>query len=74
MEQKDSRATQPGASRPSPGYVLPADRETPAHRVGEAAAAVNGSLGSSRTTTEAPRQEGDRAANSSWETDGGSGT
>jgi hypothetical protein len=32
------------------------------------------SLGSSRTTDAPPRQIGDRAAASSWETDGGSGT
>jgi hypothetical protein len=32
------------------------------------------SLGSPRTTDAPPRQIGDRAAASSWETDGGSGT
>jgi hypothetical protein len=32
------------------------------------------SLGSQRATSAPPRQVGDRAAASSWETDGGSGT
>jgi hypothetical protein len=49
-------------------------RSAKAKRGPEAEGCERSSLGSPRATEAPPRQIGDRAAASSWETDGGSGT